>query len=443
MNEIRDVDAERHVLGSLIDPLASPEDAKRLRGAVFRAMEADDLTEIAHVEIYNAIRKMSLAGEVITPPSVLARLTTKGAKVAALKAAEDAISWTQSAPDLARRVAMLAKRRRIRSVALETARAAGENLDDDDAVSGLLGRFTREIAGRRGEGSDQVSDWMVDVFRDIEDAIDNGRRPGVLTGFSLFDEWGGLDRGLPHVVAGRPGSGKTGLACSMTFGAASVGEECLLLSLEMSKLDLGKRIMAGVCNLPLWRLRDPRKGKLDGPDMVAIHRGMAQVDAAMEKIRAYAPSRMSLGQLEDFVLAEHAIRPLNLVVLDYLTLVKGTDVRTREREIAEVSNGLRELAKETGAAFLVLSQLNRALEGRVTEPNLSDLRDSGQIEQDAASVAVVVQHRKNQDTDEIEKLEAERDIYVLKRRNGPPTQVGRVLFRGDRGAWFSELETWP
>lgn len=240
------------------------------------------------------------------------------------------------------------------------------------------------------------------------------------------------------VVAGRPGMGKTAVALSYTIGAARRGHAVCFISLEMSGEQLGARMAADLIfneadGIPFNRIRD---GRLSTDELHRVTDAAGRLSTY--PLRVIDTGGLKLGRLRQIVRRQKRIfeasgRKLELVVVDYLQLLR-TDTRMNEYEaISEISRTLKEIAKQEDLTVLALAQLSREVEKRPDKrPNLSDLRGSGQIEQDADTVMFLLRqeyyHEQNKPDDNSvefpgwqathEKFKGEIEFICAKRRNG-------------------------
>ena len=248
---------------------------------------------------------------------------------------------------------------------------------------------------------------------------------GIPTGFHQLDEYtNGLHPGQMITVAGRPGSGKSTLALDMARSAAvKNGKPTVIFSLEMSKIEIMMRMFSAEATVSLANMRS---GHMSDQDWTRLARRSSELAEAplfiddspnltMMEIRAKA---RRLKQRHD----------LQMVVIDYLQLMtSGKRVESRQQEVSEFSRATKLLAKELEVPVVVLSQLNRGPEQRTDKkPMLSDLRESGSIEQDSDVVLLV--HRPDLYEPETERA-GEADLILAKHRNGP-TATCAVAFQG-------------
>ncbi|WP_294390383.1 DnaB-like helicase C-terminal domain-containing protein [uncultured Sphingomonas sp.] len=313
--------------------------------------------------------------------------------------------------------------------------------DADEAIAELADRG----AGNEQDHAAHFARKAVDTFGQPQD--------GVLSGIigSLDDRLGPLKPGSYNVLAGRPGMGKTVTATSYAWGAAARGHSTLFISLEMTADELSRRLLADMCHTPQRWVPYERiqAGTAIGSDLALVQAACARLDRLPLEIAE--PSRLTVAQLRRRVRRHKrreaaAGRQLELVIVDYLTLIAPSRQGMSLYEHAtEVSRSLKEMAKEERIALLVVAQLSREVEKRNDRrPIPSDLRDSGQIEQDADAILFVYREayyiaqeepREKNGAEYIEwqnDMEALRDridFLVPKRRFGQ-TGVGRGYFFG-------------
>ena len=255
---------------------------------------------------------------------------------------------------------------------------------------------------------------------------------GVPTGFSTLDhKLAGLQKSDLIILAARPSMGKTSLALDIARNAAlnhnrSVG----IFSLEMSSQQLVDRMLASVSRVDSWKLRT---GKLSTDEEFGL------IQDAMSKLAAapiYIDDDSSNNIIRMRTVARRLKREmgLDLIIVDYLQLMTpATASDSLVHQVTEISRSLKSLARELDVPVLALSQLSRAVESRGGEPRLSDLRDSGSIEQDA-DVVMFIHRDKNRD----EEVDTTAKIIIAKHRNGP-TGEASLAFDGKR-VTFMEVD---
>jgi replicative DNA helicase len=263
----------------------------------------------------------------------------------------------------------------------------------------------------------------------------SGELTGVATGFLDLDRMTfGLQRGEMIVLAARPSVGKTALALNIADHAAIPRKASLaptttlIFSLEMTAAALAMRMLCSRSDVRFGRIRD---GATDNEDMDKLARASRELAAAPLFIDDSAS--LSIMEIRAKARRLHSRQPLGLIVIDYLQLISPTKTDIpREQQVAEASRGIKALAKELDVPVLVLSQLNRSMEKDERQPRLSDLRESGSIEQDADVVLMLYRppppkDRPDDSQDEPVKV---HDLIVAKQRNGPVGQF-KLTFQRD------------
>jgi replicative DNA helicase len=239
-----------------------------------------------------------------------------------------------------------------------------------------------------------------------------GDTGGLATGFRDFDGiTGGLEPGELVVVAARPAVGKTLFAGNIADRVATAGGAVLFFTLEMSRREIGMRILAARSSVSVYAMRA-------GTKSTDAWEHMVDALPAAQKQRLWIDDRaaVTVGYVRARARRMQRKYGLDLLVIDYLGLMKGQG-DNRVQEIGSLSRGLKALAKEIGVPILVLAQLNRTVEGRLDKrPVLSDLRDSGEIEQDADVVAMLHRESLYCDTPEWSGV---AELLIRKNRNGP------------------------
>lgn len=432
------------------DPLINVEAEACLLGALFSQnslidyacdrVSHDDFHEPLHGRIYAAIVRESALGKAVNPVTLKAYFEGDDAikalgGVGYLARLSADMAGLLAPKEIVAQIAELAQRRRMRA-GLSTAADACGDLDVTPAE--IVAHADAAVAPNAQDSVFQASaaDCIDDLLRSFSQD-----RHGVTCGIipSLDDILGPLRPKQLVIGAGRPGMGKTAVALSYGLGAASGGHGVLFVSLEMSALELSARMVSDLCfngeqGVPFAAIRD---GELNAwqrnraGEAANIARGMPFyiIDAGS----------LTIGRM-NMLVRRHARRmaargeKLELVIVDYLQLLHP-DGRSKSayESVSEVSRGLKVLAKDNGVAVLALAQLSREVEKRPgARPQLSDLRDSGQIEQDADAVMFLLRPeyylRQNEPDVTSEKraawesaIDKEKDgieFIVAKRRNG-------------------------
>lgn len=277
---------------------------------------------------------------------------------------------------------------------------------------------------------DRVSDSAQELKESVKEAntviakllMKKGELTGVTSGFKDLDAMTfGFQRQEMIVVAARPSMGKTSFALNVAEAAAlpkpgrADPVPTLIFSLEMSSAQLALRMLCARSRVNMKLLRDGLVSR-DGHEVNAL--GQAAEEFKKTPILVDDSSNLTIMEMRAKARRIYARKKLGLIIVDYLQLVSGTDSRApREQQVAEVSRGLKAMAKELDLPVIVLSQLNRSSEKENRTPRLSDLRESGSIEQDAD---VVLMLSRPKDSDEKFQTAANvADLIVAKQRNGP------------------------
>lgn len=260
------------------------------------------------------------------------------------------------------------------------------------------------------------------VIDDLEQQMKRGEKlMGISTGWRLLDKYiGGWNKGNLVIVAGRPGSGKTAMALSLTIGASQLSK-VLFMSLEMSSEELAKRYISFFANIENYKIRS---GNLKVNEHQHIANSLYQLTT---DFYVDDDAKSSINDIRAKAQLHKAKHGLNIIIIDYLQLVKGTKPN-REQEIAEISRNLKIMAKELGITVICLAQLNRNSEQRADKrPMLSDLRESGSIEQDAD--VVMFPFRPQYYQQEQTEVETDAELIVAKNRHGSTITIP-VSFEG-------------
>ncbi len=250
-------------------------------------------------------------------------------------------------------------------------------------------------------------------------SVQAGEMAGVASGYAdLDDKTGGFGSGELVVIAARPSMGKTALALDIARNHALEDSGCVaLFSIEMTKRELVLRLLMGEAELDFGRFR---RGVFTEQDMRALSRASQKLEGA--RIFIDDSGLLTMSDLAAKARRLHREQRLSMIIVDYIQLLQSRrELDRREQEVAEFSRSLKLLAKELGLPVLALSQLNRGPETRPDKrPKLSDLRESGAIEQDAD---VVVGIYRDEVYDEDSSQSGVAELILLKQRNGPTGTV--------------------
>ncbi len=328
---------------------------------------------------------------------------------------------------------MLQEKYVLREIIRVCTEYAARSYDEQDEVKGLLDKVEQEVFAiakdRYKEKAASMKDMVMKAIGDIQSLYDNrGKIMGLETGFKKLDQMSdGLHGAEMFVVAARPAMGKTAFAMNMAEHiAVNLGHAVAVFSLEMSSQQLVQRLL---CSLARVNMGSIRNGFLSDRDFPALTAAAAKLAAA--KIMIDDTSSLSILELRAKARRMKAQHNIQAIFIDYLQLLRSPSKRAqdnRQLEIAEISSGLKALAKELDVPIVVLAQLNRNPESRSGEskgrPRLSDLRESGSIEQDADVVGLLVREEYYAENDQQrDEMKGKATLIIAKQRNGPVGDV--------------------
>lgn len=427
------IDAEMSVLGSLMLD----------KDAIFRVADLIrpvDFYKPAHQQIFQAMLDLIEKREPIDIVSVKNRLKDRSEldPIGGMTYLTTLVNFVPTASN-ASHYAKTVNRKKVHRDLIEAASTISElAYDEKQDIEKLLDEAEQKIFGVSNYSLQQnflhVKEALEEAWERIEQSHSGERKiRGVATGFLDIDaKLSGLQKSDLVVLAARPSLGKTALALDIVRNVAT--KEAMpvgFFSLEMSKDQVVDRLIAAEAGVDLWRLRT---GNLSDDDLAKIQTAMDTLSKAPIFVDDVAsPSVMQIRAMARRLQAEH--KGLGLVVVDYLQLIKGSDSsESRVQEVSEISRSLKGLAKELNIPVLALSQLSRAVEMRHDAmPKLSDLRDSGTIEQDSDVVLFIYREdkvKKNTDRKNV------AEIHIAKHRNGP-TGVVELGFNENTVGFYS------
>ena len=416
------LDAEASVLGAiLIDNDAIVKIADKIT--------ADDFYDTRHTHIYSALRRLfedRKAIDVLTLSNELkaSRLLGEIGGPSYLTELTNFVPTAAHVESYAGLVAEKSVRRRLMALNKELTALA---LDETKSLKELIEITEAELMR---VGQQQIRQTVVSIEAILEASFerldelhrDKKKLRGIPTGFHDLDAvLAGLQRSDLIILAARPSMGKTAFALNLAHNVAvQTKEPVLLFSLEMSKEQLVDRLLSIQSGVDAWALRT---GNLTDSDFEKIGEAMGELSEA--PIYIDDTPGITIADLRTKARREAHQRPLGLIIVDYLQLMSGGGRYggdgNRVQEISEISRGLKGVARELNIPLIALSQLSRSVESRPDKkPQLSDLRESGAIEQDADVVAFI--YREDYYNPETERKKI-TDILIKKHRNGPVQDI--------------------
>jgi replicative DNA helicase len=421
------LEAEQATLGAMFLSSEAVEGALAM-------LQPEDFMRPAHARIFTAMLDLSSRSIPVDHLSVADRLESTGELEAAggkpylldvTGVVPTAANWPHYA-DIVKRTATL---RQLIAAGTDIVALGYDAPDDIAEVVGDAEKIIFEVTNKRVQSNFKVINELLKIsFKELEELAENKQHiTGVPTGFKELDKLlAGLHKGDLCILAARPSVGKTALALNMAVNAAKAGTAVAIFSLEMGAEQLVQRVLCAEARI---NLQDVRTGFVKDADWYAIHTAMGK----LANLEFYVDDTPSISILELRAKARRQLRdkPKGLIVVDYLQLMQpqGRRSENRQTEIAEISRGLKILGKELGVPVLALSQLSRAVEQRAGKrPQLSDLRESGAIEQDADVVMFIDRNTDpHAEEEEGRPQKGVAEIIVAKHRNGPTGQVPLVF----------------
>ncbi|MCL4208537.1 replicative DNA helicase [Patescibacteria group bacterium] len=424
-----DLSAEVSVLGSiLIDSDAIIQ--------VAEIIKSDDFYEPSHQMIYAAMMELFEKRQPIDAVTLsnqlkkAKQLDTVGGSSTIAKLTNE-VTTSSNVTHYANLVAEAAMRRNIISTAAELGELA---FDESQEARDILDTTEQKIF-QISQTQDRdafvpIKDTLAESFERIDEMQRNpNSMRGIPTGLADLDGiLAGFGKSNLLILAARPGMGKTALSLNIAQHiAVNEKKKVAIFSLEMSKEELVDRLLVSQADIDAWRLKT---GRLDQQDFMKLSDAMGVL--ADTHIFIDDKPGMTIFEMRTKARRLSMEHGLDFLVVDYLQLAHGRTMDNRVQEVAEISQGLKNIARELKIPVLALSQLSRAIESRGEKtPQLSDLRESGSIEQDAD--AVMFLYRKDDDIRESVNLK------IAKHRHGSVGDID-LYFRGDRMKFYG-LET--
>lgn len=323
--------------------------------------------------------------------------------------------------------------RRLIGAASQIAVMAYEDQSDADKIADRAEEVLRLARGKsRNGGLKHFGTMLIDQCDRVDYIRTNGAPSGLMTGLIDLDKiLRGLKGGNVVIMAGRPGTGKSSLAATVAVNAAKMGHKVGIFTLEMSQDELCRRILSMESDLDSYKITD---GDMSNEEAMLVEKTASELSEL--PIFIDDSPAITLGYLRSQAMKLHAEVGLDLLVIDYLQLMTGAKGANRQAEIGEISRGIKQLAKELNIPIIPCAQLSREVERRMDKrPILSDLRESGDIEQDADIVLFIYRDELyNKDTE----FPNQAELIIAKHRDGATGKVD-VFFK-KHTTKFTDLE---
>ncbi|AHA31159.1 replicative DNA helicase [Exiguobacterium sp. Leaf187] len=429
------IEAEQAVLGAIMI------DADRLISASERLLP-QDFYRASHQRIFEAMLVLSDRGEAIDLVTVTAELSTLGIldEIGGLPYLAELAEGVPTAANINYYVNVVDQKSTLRRLIRTAGEIVTDGYERQNEVDVLLNEAERKILEvSQGKGSASfipISDVLTSAYATIDKLHkQSGETTGIPTGFQDLDKMtAGFQRNDLIIVAARPSVGKTAFALNISQNVATRADENVaIFSLEMGAEQLVMRMLCAEGNVDAQRLRT---GQLEEEDWGKLSLAMSNLSQAGIYIDDTPGIRVNDIRAKCRRLKqEHG---LGMIMIDYLQLIQGNGRSSdnRQQEVSEISRSLKSLARELEVPVIALSQLSRGVESRQDKrPMMSDIRESGAIEQDADIVAFLYRDDYyNKETEDANTIE----IIIAKQRNGPTGTV-KLAFRKEFNK-FVDLE---
>jgi len=422
----QDLEAEKSIIGAIMidrDAIIS----------IAQVIKPEHFYKEAHSDIFSAMFELYENREPIDLITLTAQLKKKGAfdKVGGAAYLAELASAVPTAANIAQYAQIIRDHFIKRQLITASAKSSQSAFDETVDVRSILDEAEQAVFALSQEHLRQNFIPLKDALAESFDRLDElHKKPGGLRGIStgyddLDSKLAGMQDSNLLILASRPGQGKTSLALNIAANVAiREGLPVGFFSLEMSKEEVVDRLLVSQSEVDAWKLKT---GRLDDEDFDRLQEAMGILaDSPLYIDDTPAANILEMRTKARRLQVEHG---LSFLIVDYLQLVISRRLENRVQEVSEISQSLKNLARELKIPVLACSQLSRAVEQRgIKKPQLADLRESGAIEQDADVVMFL--WRPDSDDNEHVKLD------IQKHRNGPTGEID-VIFRPERVKFYS------
>lgn len=431
----QDLESEKALLGSL---LLSSETLFEITDIV----NAQSFYAAKHQIIFEVIEDLVNRKDPVDILTVSARLKERKEfdQIGGASYLSELLGLVGSAANIKYYANIVRKKELLRRLIEASNHIAEISYDESDSLEAILEESEKRVYEITTKGSSShrliaFQELIEETWQRIEKLSENtGELRGVPSGYKDLDnKLSGFQKSDLIILAARPSVGKTSLALDFARNAAvKFGVPTAIFSLEMSKEQLVDRMLSAQSQVDGWKLRTSRLTLDD--EFARLQTGMHELMKAPLYIDDKAAN--SILNMRSVLRRLNSDKPIGLIIVDYLQLMSTSkDYDSMVNQVTEISRSLKALAKEFNAPVIALSQLSRAVESRGGRPRLSDLRDSGSIEQDADVVMFI--HREDKYGEDTEKKNIVQ-ILIEKHRNGPTGIV--ELFFDDKKTSFLPVE---
>lgn len=428
----QNIEAERSSLGSMLLEKEAIEKGTEL-------LKPEDFYREAHRVIFEVIVHLANKGEPVDMITVSEELTRRSMleKIGGLSYLTSLANSVPTSANMEYYAKIVAEKSLLRSIISVATNIVGMGYEGTEEVDVILDEAEKQIfqisQKRNTKGFISLKTILIETFERIEKLYESkGGVTGLSTGFRDFDRMtAGLQRSDLIILAARPSMGKTTFALNIArYVAVDAKIPVMVFSLEMSKEQLALKLLCSEAGVDNQRIRT---GTLMDTDWPRLSHALGSLSEASIFIDDTAGiSVLEIRAKARRIKAEHG---LGLIVIDYLQLMQSRSrTENRQQEVSDISRSLKSLARELNVPVIALSQLSRAVEQRADKkPNLSDLRESGSLEQDADLVAFL--YREDYYNPETEKKNT-TELLISKQRNGPTGSVD-LFFQKEHSKFLS------
>ena len=431
------LDAEKAVIGSMFL-------SKYALGTIIEGLSKEDFYLDAHQRIFEVVKYLAEIGTPIDITTVTAELDKRKilGNVGGVEYLAEIINFVPTAAN-ANEYIKIVYNTALRRNLIETAtKIASEGFSSSDDIGDLLDTAEKQlfdvIKNRKGSEFRSIQDVLFKAQADLEKlASQKGEITGVPSGFYDIDRLtSGFHENELIIIAARPAMGKTAFALNLAVNiAVNAKKTVALFNMEMGAEQLISRMLASVGQIEMNKLRT---GKLEHQDWKRVN----------EAISRLADTKMFIDDTPGMTVSEIRAKcrrlanskdGLDIVIIDYLQLISGSAKYSgqRQQEVSEISRSLKTMAMELNIPVIALAQLSRSVEGREDKrPLLSDLRESGSIEQDADIVAFLYRDDYYNKESAIDESTSKSEFIIGKHRNGPTATID-LIFKRDTSSFFN------